>query len=155
MINTKLALGDISSPDIIRAGNELIYLRKVISQLTFQIFFIMSILLLTFKRDCTLLPLLDILMEERIHKSLEKALSDSERYQSAQKEVDKAINELEEAELSREQNKAVDRAVSATNANGAAYGAAAYRQGFYDGIELISEITRISLTNNQDLIVEK
>lgn len=88
--------------------------------------------------------LLDILMEERIHKGLEKALNDNELYQSAQKEVDEAINELEEAGLSREQNKVVDKAISAANASGAAYGAVAYRRGFYDGIKIISEIIHIS-----------
>ena len=92
--------------------------------------------------------LLDILMEERIHKGLEKALNNNELYQSAQKEVDGAINELEQAGLSREQNKAVDKAISAANASGAAYGAAAYRQGFYDGITLMSEVKRISLINS-------
>ena len=98
--------------------------------------------------------LLDILMEERIHKGLEKALNDNELYQSAQKEVDEAINELEKAGLSREQNKVVDRAISAANASGAAYGAIAYRQGFYDGVELVSEINRIgqegSIVSKQD-----
>ena len=88
--------------------------------------------------------LLDILMEERIHKGLEKVLDDNELYQSAQKEVDEAINELEEVGLSREQNKVVDKAISAANASGAAYGATAYRQGFYDGIKIISEIIHIS-----------
>ncbi len=95
--------------------------------------------------------LLDILMEERIHKGLEKALNDNELYQSTQKEVDDAISELEKAGLSREQNKVVDKAISATNASGATYGAVAYRQGFYDGVELILEINRIG----QDNIVNK
>lgn len=95
--------------------------------------------------------LLDILMEERIHKGLEKVLYDNELYQSAQKEVDEAIGELEKAGLSREQNKVVDKAISATNASGAAYGAVAYRQGFYDGAGLILEINRIG----QDNIVNK
>ena len=83
--------------------------------------------------------LLDVLMEERIHKGLEKALNDNELYKSAQKEVDEAINELEKAGFSREQNKVVDKAISAANASGAAYGATAYRQGFNDGIKLISK----------------
>lgn len=87
--------------------------------------------------------LLDILVEERIHKGLEKALNDNELYQSAQKEVDEAISELEKAGLNREQNKVVDKAISATNASGAAYGATAYRQGFYDGVELVAEVNRI------------
>lgn len=90
--------------------------------------------------------LLDILVEERLHKGLEKALNDNELYQSAQKEVDEAINELEKAGLSREQNKVVDRAISAANASGAAYGANAYKQGMYDGIKLMLEVNQISQT---------
>ena len=88
--------------------------------------------------------LLDILMEERIHKGLDKALNDNELYQSAQKEVDEAINDLEKAGLSREQNKVVDKAISATNASGAAYGATAYKQGLYDGIRLMSEVNQVN-----------
>ena len=52
----------------------------------------------------------------------------------------------------------VDKAISATNASGAAYGATAYRQGFYDGVELVSEINRIgqgSMVNKQDFDSEK
>ena len=45
--------------------------------------------------------------------------------------------------LSREQNKVVDKAISATNASGAAYGATAYKQGLYDGIRLMSEVNQI------------
>lgn len=88
--------------------------------------------------------LLDIFIEERIHKGLEKTLNDDERYQSAQKEVDAAINELEKIGLSRGKNKVVDKAISAANASGAAYGATAYRQGLYDGIGVLSEVNRIS-----------
>ena len=103
--------------------------------------------------------LLDILMEERIHKGLEKALNDNELYQSAQKEVDEAISELEKAGLNREQNKVVDRAISAANSSGAAYGATAYKQGFYDGVGLMSEVNQITkinhIANQQDLIVGK
>ncbi len=48
----------------------------------------------------------------------------------------------------------MDKAISATNANGAAYGAGAYRQGFYDGVGLISELNQISqagsIVNKQD-----
>lgn len=102
--------------------------------------------------------LLDILMKERIHKGLEKALNNNELYQSAQREVDEAINELEKAGLNRQQNKVVDKAISAANASGAAYGSTAYRQGFYDGVELVSEINRIgqgSMVNKQEFDSEK
>ena len=88
--------------------------------------------------------LLDILAEERIHKGLENVLDDNELYQAAQKEVDEAINELEKVGLSREQNKVVDKVISATNASGAAYGATAYKQGLYDGIKLMSEVNQIN-----------
>ena len=88
--------------------------------------------------------LLDILAEERIHKGLENVLNNNKLYQAAQKEVDEAINELEKVGLSREQNKVVDKAISATNASGAAYGATAYKQGLYDGIRLMSEVNQVN-----------
>ena len=52
--------------------------------------------------------------------------------------MDEALNELENVGLSRDQNKVVDKAISATNASGAAYGASAYKQ------ELMSELGGIS-----------
>ncbi|MBD5518766.1 MAG: hypothetical protein HDR07_09895 [Lachnospiraceae bacterium] len=103
--------------------------------------------------------LLDILAEERIHKVLENVLNDNELYQVAQKEVDEAINELKDVGLSREQNKVVDKAISATNASGAAYGATAYKQGFYDGIKLMTEVNQIGrdggILNEQKFDCEK
>ncbi len=108
------------------------------------------------KRDESLL---DILAEERIHKGLENVLNDNELYQSAQKEVDEALNELENVGLSREQNKVVDKAISATNASGDAYGASAYKQGLYDGIKLMLEVKRIGqgsgILNEQEFDCEK
>ncbi len=65
-------------------------------------------------------------------------------YHAAQKEVDEVMNQLEKTELSIAQNKIVDRALSAANASGAAYGTTAYKQGLYDGIKLMSEINQIS-----------
>lgn len=58
--------------------------------------------------------------------------------------MDEALNQLEKVGLSREQNKAVDKALSAANASGAAYGAIAYKQGLYDGIKLMAEVNQIS-----------
>ena len=92
--------------------------------------------------------LLDILAEERIHTALQDALDNNELYQSVEKEVDATLDELQKARLSREQNKVVDRALSATNASGAAYGATAYKQGLYDGIKLMSEVKQISQTED-------
>ncbi len=88
--------------------------------------------------------LLDILAEERIHKGLENVLNDNKLYQAAQKELDGTLSELENVGLSREQSRVVDKALSASNASGAAYGTTAYKQGLYDGIKLISEVNRIS-----------
>ena len=97
---------------------------------------------------------MDILAEERIHTALKHALDENELYQSAEKEVDETLNELKKAGLSREQNKVVDKALSATNASSAAYGVSAYKQGLYDGIKLMSEVNRIgedgSILNKQD-----
>lgn len=103
--------------------------------------------------------LLDILADERIHTALQDALDEDELYQSAEKEVDETLNELQKAGLSREQNKVVDRALSATNASGATYGATAYKQGLYDGIKLMSEVKQIGqngwVLNKQDHDCEK
>ena len=103
--------------------------------------------------------LLDILAEERIHKYLDNALDNDGLYQSTQKEVDGTISELEKAGLNREQSKAVDKVISATNASGAAYGATAYRQGLYDGIRLMLEVKQISqdggILNKRDVEHEK
>ena len=73
---------------------------------------------------------------------------DNELYQVAQKEMDETINELEKVGLSREQNKVVDKAIYATNANGVAYGVTAYKQGLYDGIKLMSEVNQICCTGS-------
>lgn len=62
-------------------------------------------------------------------------------------------------ERSSGDKKEVARALSAANANGAAYGAVAYKQGVYDGVELVSEINRAgrvgSIANKQDFDSEK
>lgn len=87
--------------------------------------------------------LLDILTKERINTSLETALADSEDYQKTLEQQNMADKELEQAGLSKEQKKAVERLVSAINANGAAYGAVAYKQGLKDGVSIVSELMDI------------
>lgn len=103
--------------------------------------------------------LLEILAEERIHTALQNALEKSELYQSTEKEMDETLNELDKIGLSSDQNKVVDKALSATNASGAAYGATAYKQGLYDGIKLMSEVNQIThmedILNKQDIDCEK
>lgn len=80
--------------------------------------------------------LLDILAAERIHNALEEALRKNDLYIMAQNEHDKACEELEEANLDINQKRIVDNVISTANHCGATYGAAAYRQGMNDGIEL-------------------
>ncbi len=84
--------------------------------------------------------LLDILVKTRAVKALDKTASKSRTYKDTLKRQDKAFDRLDKAGLSKEQSAAVDKAVSATNDCGAAYGAIAYRLGLQDGIRLASEI---------------
>lgn len=84
--------------------------------------------------------LLDILTEERLCNTLEHLLCENELYQSAQKEVKRSIDKLKKAKLSKEQHKQVDKVLSAANFKGTVYGEAAYKQGFYDGMKLMSEL---------------
>lgn len=84
--------------------------------------------------------LLDILADERIYGVLEEVMKNDDLYISAQKEHDMACEELERARLDKDQNRIVDRVISTANHCGAIYGAIAYRQGLYDGIELVAEL---------------
>lgn len=88
--------------------------------------------------------LLDILAEERIHNALNSALAASEDYQDTLEQQERADDEVEQLGLNKEQKKAVGRLVAAVNANGAAYGTVAYRQGLKDGVSLISELKDIA-----------
>ena len=84
--------------------------------------------------------LLDVLVKERMRAALDIVLRNDQHYQSALAEQDKAFSQLEKTGLSKQQNDIVDRAISANNAVGAAYGAVAYRLGLQDGIQLASEV---------------
>lgn len=84
--------------------------------------------------------LLDTLVKERMRATLDIVLRGDQYYQSTLAEQDKAFSQLEKIGLSKQQNTIVDRAISANNACGAAYGAVAYRLGLQDGIRLVSEL---------------
>lgn len=84
--------------------------------------------------------LLDIFVKIRTVKALDRAVSRSRAYQDTLKRQDKAFDRLDNAGLSKVQSAIVDKALSAANDCGAAYGAAAYRLGLQDGIRLVSEI---------------
>lgn len=93
--------------------------------------------------------ILDILMEERLYNALEVFLANNQEYQTVQTDLQKALTKLEEAALNKEQDRAVDSVLTITNRSSAIYGAAAYRQGFYDGIKLMTELGQIdSLCTN-------
>lgn len=89
--------------------------------------------------------LLDILVKERTQGILEELLRNSESYQAAMREHDKACEELEAAGLNGKQKEAVDNALSTVNHCMAVYGAAGYRLGLDDGIELVWEILKSRL----------
>lgn len=87
--------------------------------------------------------ILDILVKIRTVKALDEAVDKSNAYQETLKRQDKAFDALDKAGLSREQKDIVDRAISAANDCGAAYGAVAYELGLQDGIKLMSELKEI------------
>ena len=87
--------------------------------------------------------LLDLLVRLRTYKALDRAAEKNRNYRATLKEQDKAYDELQKAGLDREQKRIVDRAISAANDCGAAYGAVAYELGLQDGIKLMSELKEI------------
>lgn len=87
--------------------------------------------------------ILDILVKTRTVKALDEAVEKSNACQETLKRQDKAFDALDKAGLSREQKDIVDRAISAANDCGAAYGAVAYELGLQDGIKLMSELKEI------------
>ncbi len=88
--------------------------------------------------------LLDILAEERMGTALEEALKEDGEYQHELGEQETAFGEMIRLLPDGELETVVDRAVSATNSCGAAYGMAAYRQGFKDGVRVARELEKIA-----------
>lgn len=87
--------------------------------------------------------LLEILIKTRIVNALDETAGESDAYKDALKKQHKALDRLEQTGLSEEQKDMVDRAISAANNCGAAYGTVAYRLGLHDGIKLKEEIAEI------------
>ena len=87
--------------------------------------------------------MLELLVRIRTHRALDRAAGKDRYYRTTLKEQDKAFDELDKAGLNKEQKRIVDKALSALNANGAAYGKVAYRLGLHDGIRLMSEIHKL------------
>ncbi len=86
--------------------------------------------------DC----LLENFFEFRKCHSLEKMLACNEEYQNASRKCEEEVEKLGRQNLNDEQRSAVDKAISAANAAGAEYGAAAYQQGFDDARRLFMEL---------------
>lgn len=84
--------------------------------------------------------LADILADQRLSGIFEKLLSEDENYQQSLKLQEEANEGIESVRLNAEQEKAVDRLVSAVNHCGAMYGAAAYKRGLKDGAKLSAEL---------------
>lgn len=84
--------------------------------------------------------LLDELFEERINSALEIALDANENYQNSLKKLDEMLDKLLNTNLSKKQKLKVDRVISASNLCGFEYGRVAYRQGFYDSMNLMAEL---------------
>lgn len=88
--------------------------------------------------------LLEIIINDRTYNTLDCILENDIEYQKTIDNQKSANDKLNDIGLSEKQRKLVDRAISATNACGAAYGIAAYRQGLHDGLKLMAEIKEIT-----------
>ena len=84
--------------------------------------------------------LLEIIAEERIHGELENVLKNNDQYIAAQTDHDNACEKLGEMEIDKNLSQVIDKVLLTANSCGAVYGAIAYRQGLYDGIELVAEL---------------
>ena len=86
--------------------------------------------------------LLDWIARVRMENVMGGLLENSREYQQALKGQDEALKKMEEAVEGMEQRKMVDRAISAANYCGAVYSTMAYKQGFRDGVKLMSELKK-------------
>ena len=86
--------------------------------------------------------LLEIIAAHRTVKDLDELLKRDKLYQEALAEEQSASDIMDSLNLTSEQKKAVDKAVSAANATGSEYGAAAYQMGFHDARKLMLELLK-------------
>ena len=84
--------------------------------------------------------LLDILVRERMEKTLNMLLRNNQDYQKAMKMLDEEYDKMEEINLSNRQYIMIDRVISSANHCGAVYGEAAYKLGLQDGARIVSEL---------------
>jgi len=87
--------------------------------------------------------LLEIIAEHRTGKNLDEAVRKDKEYQEALTQQQEVFNKLDMLELTAEQKRVIDCAITANNHVGAMYGEVAYRVGMEDGIRLRLEMKEI------------
>lgn len=79
---------------------------------------------------------LDIIIENLTNERLDGIVRSVEEYRQAEEEMDKTISVLE-GMLDKEQNKVLDRYLSAENHRAAVYAEISYKQGMKDLVSLV------------------
>ncbi len=87
--------------------------------------------------------LLDIVVEKRMEKTLDKILERNPEYQSALKSQDEAFKKVNRLHLRHRDKKILGGAIDANNHCGAVYGRVAYTLGLNDGFKLFSELSTV------------
>ncbi len=87
--------------------------------------------------------LLEIIAEHRTGKNLDEAVRKDKEYQEALVQQKEVFDRMDALELTAEQKKVIDCAITANNHVGAMYGEVAYRIGLEDGIRLCMEMDEI------------
>lgn len=77
--------------------------------------------------------------EARVGTALEQTLRENKEYAMVMEKTGRVIGRIEEAGLTAKQRHIVEEALEADNERGAAYGEAAYCQGFTDAVTLLME----------------
>ncbi len=83
--------------------------------------------------------ILDIIVENS-NQRLDAILYDNAEYRKIGREIDRGFQKLEKEKLTGKQNRALDRLLSAYNAENACCCRLLYRQGFKDCMTLLKEI---------------
>lgn len=87
--------------------------------------------------------LLEIIAAYRTGDDLDEVLNKDQDYQKALAQQKEVFTMLEEVNLTAEQKRVVDEAITANNHTGAVYGTVAYRCGMEDGIRIRMEMEEI------------
>lgn len=87
--------------------------------------------------------LLEIIAAHRTDDYLDEILRKNKDYQEALAQQKEAFAKLDGLELTIEQKRVIDQAITANNHTGAVYGAVAYRLGMEDGIRVRMEMEEI------------